>query len=358
MSPYHLIVRDGRKLAYVKHEPTQQFFNGREVIPNKEVVCSFIRLCSKDSGKERLYYPLESENKFYFEDLKPGNLFVTPIDELKEDEVINETLLKALAENNPNLLSTETEGIASSSMLEHDHEHENNNETEHEHEHETTGENEEVTDEPAVLPEHRHPGLVCTCILDNNPELDSSDFPLLWKNRKNANIYSLFFTFYNEFDILCQYHHNGHVCNKIITFKNKLQQSKDRTKAMEKHFKIDHDIRTIDLSQIPTMLCFDRPNVQRLSSDIYRIITKNRIGVASLPKVPVAIPSTKAEEVPIERNANVYDFTLAEKAFIDTAKLFRKWNIPYQIFDDPDFQAWAKMYMKEWDFSNNSRLTK
>lgn len=345
MSPYHLIVRDGRKIAYVKHEPNQQFFNGREIIPDKEVVCSFIRLCSKDSGKERLYYPLEDKNKFYFEDLKPNDTFVTPVEELKEDDVINETLLKALTENNPNLLATETiESSSPSPVLE------NENNTA----------NEEVEDASAVLPEQRHPSLGCTCILDNNPELDSSDFPLLWKNRKNANIYSLFFTFYNEFDILCQYHHNGHVCNKIITFKSKLQSSKDRTKAMEKHFKVDHDIRSIDLSQIPTMLCFDRPNVQRLSSDIYRIITKNRIGPA-VPKIhpiPVTITHTKRDAVPIEREANVYDFTLAEKAFIDTAKLFRKWNIPYQIFDDPDFQDWAKTYMKAWDFSNNGALPK
>lgn len=48
----------------IKKKKKKSFsINSRAILVNKEAVCSFIRLFSKDPGKERerLYYPLEDE---------------------------------------------------------------------------------------------------------------------------------------------------------------------------------------------------------------------------------------------------------------------------------------------------------
>lgn len=149
--------------------------------------------------------------------------------------------------------------------------------------------------------------LVCQIIILNQIQVFS---PLLRKNCKNADIDSLFPTFYNEFDIFFM----GIIIVdmyviKSLLLKIMLRLSKDRTKVLgRKHFKVGHGIRDVNQSQIPTMFCFDSPNVPKIKFRYlqnYNQKKKNRIR-ASLPRDPITITSTKKETVPIQEDENIY----------------------------------------------------
>lgn len=377
---YGLLNRDGRKIAYVKTEPKEKFFEGKMIIPEREIICSFIGLFSKEAGKEKLHWSIHNEEKYYFEQLRPGQLFVALSSELNEDDdPINSTIFRALAEAERGLttpgnkvlgnsIATETPADStghSGGAAELGDDSGNGDDTdegENEGEGEGEGSSEEEREEAGDvnnIPEIRS-NVRCTCVLDNNPGVDTSDDTLVWCNRKNANIFSLFFSFYGERDLVCQYYHNGHVCNEIITFKNKSDASKNRTKSMERHFRSVHHIESIDPVNIRKMLCFDRRNVARMRPQIALLIKYNGpyIPPAKIAKIPVKIPVQNAltptkKSYRVSRADPVLDSSAAERAFIDTARLFRKWNVPYGIFDDPEFQQWARTHMKAWGISHN-----
>ncbi|CCK71100.1 Rsf1p KNAG_0G00430 [Huiozyma naganishii CBS 8797] len=171
----------------------------------------------------------------------------------------------------------------------------------------------------------------------NNTSITTSHLDITCDNRKNTNLYKLFFVELDDKPRVCQFYDKIEhtICHEILTFKDEKLKQKNAARASQHHMNNKHGVYINDTSAVFSYLCPSRPNVKRLEKKL-NIQGRKRKVQQTLTKAIKRAAQNKSKHIIKPRSV-----------FDDLVSLAVMSGLSHSFFDSRFFKYFVAKYFPE-----------